>query len=116
MLYFQNELDEVRRLWNSHRIRPVRNKTSPSGRPIMMYTCPELYGSQDYINVVPRVHIDSCLEECVHKSPFICDETVFEISTMIMEDNNLQKPKCGETAAVLYQTLRREILAELFDE
>ncbi|WAR24561.1 hypothetical protein MAR_038230 [Mya arenaria] len=100
-------------LWNCHRIRPVRNNISPSGRPVTMYTCPELYGAQDYLCAVPRANVDSCLEECVLKSNITCDATVFEICTMIMDDHDLQGPDCGDSTVILYQTLRREILSEI---
>ncbi|WAR15672.1 LOW QUALITY PROTEIN: hypothetical protein MAR_005777, partial [Mya arenaria] len=53
---YTEELDEVRQLWNCPRIRPVRNNISPSGRPVKMYTCPELYGAQDYLCGVPRAN------------------------------------------------------------
>ncbi|WAR08364.1 LOW QUALITY PROTEIN: hypothetical protein MAR_018322, partial [Mya arenaria] len=56
------ELDEVCQLWNCHRIRPVRNNISPRDRSVTMYTCPELYGAQDYLCAVPRANVDSCLE------------------------------------------------------
>ncbi|WAR22319.1 hypothetical protein MAR_016293 [Mya arenaria] len=68
VITYSEELDEVRQLWNCHRIRPVRNNISPSGRPVTMYTCPEIYGAQDYLCAVPRANVDSCLEECVLKS------------------------------------------------
>ncbi|WAQ93521.1 hypothetical protein MAR_005992 [Mya arenaria] len=61
------ELDEVRQLWNCHRIIPVRNNIIPSGRPVTMHTCPELYCAQDYLCAVRRANVDSCLEECVLK-------------------------------------------------
>ncbi|WAR25010.1 hypothetical protein MAR_010714 [Mya arenaria] len=104
----QKELDEVRQLWNCHRIRHVRNSISPSGRLMTMYTCPELYGAQDYLCAVPRANVDSCLEDNI-----TCDATVFEICTMIMDDHDLQMPDCGDSAVILYQTLRREILSEI---
>ncbi|WAR26873.1 MGT4C-like protein, partial [Mya arenaria] len=106
------ELDEVRQLWNCHRIRHVRNNISPSGRPVTMYTCPELYGAQDYLCAVHRANVDSCLEGCVLKSNITCDATVFEICTMIMDDHDLQMPDCGDSAVILYQTLRHKILTK----
>ncbi|WAR13288.1 hypothetical protein MAR_027468, partial [Mya arenaria] len=42
-----------------------------------------------------------------------CEATVFEICTMIMDEDDLQRPDCGDSVAILYQTLRREILSEL---
>ncbi|WAR06011.1 hypothetical protein MAR_021380 [Mya arenaria] len=83
------ELEEISQLWNCNRIRPVRNNISPSGRPVIMNTCPELYGAQHYLCAVSRANVDSCLEECVLKSNITFDATVFELCTMIMDDHDL---------------------------
>ena len=45
---FQNELDDVVRMWNSHRIRPARNQASPNGRPFMLYSCPAARGTRQH--------------------------------------------------------------------
>ena len=43
---FQNELDDVVRMWNSHRIRPARNQASPNGRPFMLFSCRAAHGTR----------------------------------------------------------------------
>lgn len=40
---FQEGLDDVVKLWNSHRIRPSKHTTAPHGRPMIMYFMPHLY-------------------------------------------------------------------------
>ena len=37
----QHELDEIKSLWNSHRIRHIRNSNSPGGCPDVLYFTPE---------------------------------------------------------------------------
>ncbi|WAR30442.1 hypothetical protein MAR_032984 [Mya arenaria] len=81
------------------------NNISPSDRPLTF--------AQDYLCAVLRANVDLCLEECVLKSNITCDATVFEICTMIMDDHDLQMPDCGDSAVILYQTLRHKILSEI---
>lgn len=40
----QNDLDMVRRTWNNHRIRKIKNVDAPSGKPDMLFYMPELTG------------------------------------------------------------------------
>ena len=48
MEVLREELQNVARLWNLHRIRPsTRNRTSPPGRPYLLYHQPELTGGMD---------------------------------------------------------------------
>ncbi|XP_060595300.1 uncharacterized protein LOC132749519 [Ruditapes philippinarum] len=110
MNLIQEELNEIASLWNSHRIRPSKNQTSPNGRPVVMYTCPERFGVQDYLCNVTDNQIDACSEECIFKGPMVCEETVFELCTFLMNDSRKEMPTCGEEAVVLYQFLRTEVL------
>ncbi|KAF7709824.1 hypothetical protein HF521_016674 [Silurus meridionalis] len=57
----ERELHEVACLWNCHRIRPSRNAVSPSGRPLMMYTLPRLFGTTDYLKTEPPEPIYSTI-------------------------------------------------------
>ncbi|MGH0128997.1 UNVERIFIED_CONTAM: hypothetical protein FKN15_037098 [Acipenser sinensis] len=113
MFVLQAELDATVNLWNSHRIRPSKNHNVPSGRPVVMYTCKELYGAQDYLCSVTDVEVNACLEESTPKGPFTCDETVFELYSLLMEEEDQQKPHCAEEAALLYHFLREKILEGL---
>ncbi|KAK0134210.1 hypothetical protein N1851_030222 [Merluccius polli] len=36
-IIIQEQLDEIKAVWNSHRIRPTRNPSVPSGIPEVMY-------------------------------------------------------------------------------
>lgn len=109
----QRELQEVAQLWNSHRIRPSRNAVSPSGRPLLMYSIPELFGSTDHLKVVDPQQIELCREECLPRGPFPCDQTVFDICCLIMSENHLQPPTTVEEAIELYLFLRAKIIAML---
>ena len=72
------EQQEVAHLWNCHRISPSRNAVSPSGRPLMMYGLPHLFGTTDHIKAVLHQQILTCREESLPRGPYTCDETVFQ--------------------------------------
>ncbi len=59
MAVLREELQKVTRLWNLHRIRPsTRNRTSPPGRPYLLYHQPELTGAIDYNHDVDMDDLD----------------------------------------------------------
>ena len=79
-----------------------------------MYTCGQrLYGVQDYLHTVPQDTIDICMEQCTMKGPLPCDETVYELCSLLMEEHTRQQPDSGEEAVLLYQFLREQIIMEL---
>ncbi|XP_048111462.1 uncharacterized protein LOC125302346 [Alosa alosa] len=43
----QGDLDECRRKWNTHTIRPVRLSRCPSGKPDVIYNLPHRFGGTD---------------------------------------------------------------------
>eukprot|EP00111_Clytia_hemisphaerica_P011641 TCONS_00034212-protein len=43
----QQELDEFRRIWNTHRIRHVNNSECPAGKPDLLYDLSARYGGRD---------------------------------------------------------------------
>ncbi|XP_039665194.1 uncharacterized protein LOC120564368 [Perca fluviatilis] len=72
----ERELQDVVHLWNTHRIRPSRNAVSPCGRPVMMYTLPQLFGAREHLKEVSQQKIQACREECLQRGPYPCDNTV----------------------------------------
>ena len=50
MHLIQEDLHKVALEWNTHRIRPARGSTVPSGHPDVLFYMPELHGKfEDYI-------------------------------------------------------------------
>ena len=47
----QVELNEIIGLWNSHRIRTVRNRECPSQRPLVIFDPPEGYGMEKSLDL-----------------------------------------------------------------
>lgn len=48
MAVLQRDLDECKRKWNTHLIRPVSQSRCPSGKPDVMYYLPHRFGGRDY--------------------------------------------------------------------
>lgn len=106
----QDELDEVVNTWNSHKIRQRSNGDMASGRPVVMYSFPELHSAEDRLNPVSMEEVTLCMEECTPKGQFPCDDTVFELCCLLMEENGWDVPADPFAAADLYILLREEIL------
>ena len=70
----QSDLDQVVSVWNCHQIRPTKNQNLPHGKPVVLFTIPEVYATIDYMNPVGHADIDICLMECIFRSGSPCDE------------------------------------------
>ncbi|KAL4009634.1 hypothetical protein ACER0C_003486 [Sarotherodon galilaeus] len=103
----QDELDEVVNTWNSHKIRP--SGSAASGRPVIMYSFPELHSAEDRLKPISMEDITLCMEECSPKGQYPCDETVFELCCLLMVENEWDAPGDPLGAADLYIRLREEI-------
>ena len=110
LLSKQDELDEVVTTWNSHKIRPRSSGDMASGRPVVMYSFPELHSAEDRLKPVSMEEVTLCMEECTPKGEFPCDETVFELCCLLMEENGWDAPADPLAAADLYIMLRDELL------
>lgn len=110
---FQDELDETARVWDSHIIRPSKNDKVPSGRPQVMYLCPELYRTEDYMSPVGNVDLQLCREECIFRSTIVCDPDVYDICNIAIAEAQMHLPNDCYQALDLYIHLRNEIKASL---
>lgn len=105
----QDELDEVVNSWNSHKIRQRASDGAASGRPFVMYSFPELHSAEDRLKPTAMEEVTLCMEECTPKGQFPCDETVFELCCLLMEEHGWEAPADPLAAADLYIFLREEI-------
>ncbi|KAJ8018956.1 hypothetical protein HOLleu_42757 [Holothuria leucospilota] len=105
----QKELDSFVTQWNSHRIASSRMSNGPFGQPIVMYSLPHLNNTHDFLHDVPIDEVNVCIDECHFKSQIPCCSLIFNISHIIMSENNLGIPYDPEEATYLYQFLRAEI-------
>lgn len=113
---FQEELDIVVKMWNTHRIRPGSNgRDLYHGKPFLMYYAPELYQAQDYVHLVDYEKLDIIVEQnvCQWKTSINCDTDLNDLCVLLMEEHNLEKGQNAADAARLYRQLRPLIRAHL---
>lgn len=107
---FQDELDSVAEVWDNHIIRPTTNQNVPFGRPIIMFSAPELYNVQDYKTLIENDQIRICKEEALFRKTVPCDQDIYDMCMLLMDENNMQYPTDAYKALDLYQELREAIL------
>lgn len=107
LFLFQNDLDHVVHLWNTHRIRRTRHQTAPSGKPFTLYYLPEAYGGHHHVCPVSSEQIDGCLRYVSRKACYL--------TCLIMTENNKSQPCDAQQAITLYRFLREIVLQELYN-
>ena len=105
----QHELDEIKSLWNSHRIRHIKNSNSPGGRLDVVYFTPEGLGVTDCKLRLDRHDVNLAMDYCETPSLFGCSADFLKLSRIIMQEKNLTVPKNAADAKTLYITLIQEI-------
>ena len=105
----QKDLDDVKDLWNNHRIRRVHNSVCQPGIPDILYFAPGLSGHVDHSFQVE--HIDQNNTYAVVKEPeaFGCSPEFLEFAGFVMRERNLQVPRSIEDATELYVALVEEL-------
>ncbi|KAJ8297592.1 hypothetical protein KUTeg_024123 [Tegillarca granosa] len=111
MHLIKSELQEVKDIWNSHRIRP--SNRGFSGRAVVLYDLPQIRGTEDFLCHVDNREILACVEECVFPEE-ICDTDVYNLASVYMFENHLQMPNDAYEAANLYERLRMFFRENLF--
>ncbi|XP_050411057.1 uncharacterized protein LOC126825414 [Patella vulgata] len=74
----QEDLDEMSKTCNTHQIRPTKNQNCPHVRPLVMYSLPALYGTNNYLHEVSEHMMNACAGECRFRGGIICDEDIAE--------------------------------------
>ena len=86
----------------------------PSGKPIIMYTSPELYNTTDRIVPVFVPDVEVCIEECIFKDERPCSSPlVYQWCCDLMVENNLNLPHNVDEAINMYRSMRDAIYREL---
>ena len=94
-------------------MRANKKMNLPGGRPLLLYSLPELYGMEDQIVEVNMDEVYECKVECTYKGHYPCDCDIFEVSCILMDENGWQTPKNGYEAAQLYINLRNQLQNDL---
>ena len=106
MRLIQNELNNVVKRWNLHRIRPSNNRESPPGKPDVLYYLPEQSHGINCIINVNENDLDIAEENYTEQQPAMgCNESFAELANMIMEDHHYNMPRNERDAYTLYNNL-----------
>ena len=105
----QSELDEVNILWNTHRIREVRNSECPGGRPDVLYFSPTLTNGRDCSYNLSSSDAQSVAAFAQEQSLFGCSQEMVQLCNIIMQENGYTVPTDPRSAKVLFCNLIYEI-------
>ncbi|KAJ8311880.1 hypothetical protein KUTeg_010567 [Tegillarca granosa] len=92
------DLDDAQDIWNTHVLQSKNAVTGGERRPILMYTLPQLYSAEDHICPANKNEVTICEEQTLPKTFTCADETVFQLCTLFMEENNLSFPQDSNQA------------------
>lgn len=87
----------------------------------MMYTLPDMYGAEDNLKTIHSIQDNSidmeelalCKDESTPKSQYPCDDTVFDLCCLLMQEKGWDTPRDAFSTAELYTLLRTEILLNI---
>ena len=109
----QHELDEMKKIWNTHYIREVRNSESPPGRSNVLYFLPERSGGRNCSFPINMNDVEVCNAFVEQPSITGCTDHSHELARLIMHENALELPKSATEARNLFVTLIQNIEAML---
>ncbi|KAF3839919.1 hypothetical protein F7725_018636 [Dissostichus mawsoni] len=103
MAIIQEDLNEIRHVWNAHRIRPSTNAMSP----------------QEYLiscirHLICGDDLPTCKESCKFLTSIPCDEDVFDLCTIIMEESGMGTGASPETNLCRSLNSTQTVVREVF--
>ena len=109
MLIMQHELDEKKKIWNTHYTREVKNSESSPGRPNVLYFLPERSGGRNCSLPISMNDVEVC-NAFVEQPPITGSaDHSHELARLIMHENALELPKSATEARNLFVTLIQNI-------
>lgn len=90
-----------------------KNYEGQTGKPILLYNAPELYGAEDQLCEVENNDYIACREEIGDNRCEVCDPDIAELCRILMDENDWRNPNNCEEAVQLYLNLRHLILQQL---
>ncbi|XP_041360504.1 uncharacterized protein LOC121376794 [Gigantopelta aegis] len=105
----QVDIDKVVEVWNSHKIRRSRFNGLQNATPAVLYCLPHLHGYTDCLCQVEPLDIEVSCDEILDERETPCDEDVYELCTILMDENNLSPARDAYAAVDMYIELRTEI-------
>jgi len=80
---------------------------------LFLYTNPEEYGFNDCLVAVDRDTLNTFMESSAQPNLLPCDEVVYELAHMLMDEYRMIMPRDAYEAITLYRFLRNEITSAL---
>ena len=100
----ETELNEFVNIWNTHRIRSVRNSECPAGRPNVIYYAPERFGGSEMGFPLNLYDLIVAKQFCQKPSSFGCSTEFLDFAALVMQQYNMQLPTTGSEARDLFVT------------
>ena len=106
----QDELDEIMKAWNQHRIRRTRTSEGNNGVPDVMYFLPNRYGKENRRNEIEDADL-LLSREFISEPPYYgCSDEFEELACMIIiNELQIYMPKDKESAEQLHFRIKDEI-------
>ena len=101
----QLELDETVALWNSHRIRKVRNSESPAGRPDILYFSPQHSNGRESGYRFNNRDMSFAEQMTADPSLLPCSPAMNQLCRQLMATYNYELPKDARSAKALFLLL-----------
>ena len=111
MFLIQQELDEMKSMWNTHYIREVRNLKCHSGRPNVLYYIPDQSGGRSFRFPVNEMDIKACHPFCKLPDVNGCANETQELVRLIMRKEELEFPPKATEAKNLFISMLRNFKA-----
>ena len=105
----QDELDEVMKAWNQHRIRRIRMSEGSEGVPDFMYFLPNRYGKWNRRDEIEDVDLKLSLEFISEPPYYWCSNEFAELACIIIHELQIDMPKDKESAEQLHFRIKDEI-------
>ncbi|KAL3891529.1 hypothetical protein ACJMK2_003789 [Sinanodonta woodiana] len=78
-------------VWYTHGIRANRTN-SPAGKPLSLHLLPDMENVEDHLCDVSEEEIEVCRMECAEETIYTCEEELFELCCLHMEEKNWNLP------------------------
>ena len=105
----ETKLNDFVNIWNTHRIRSVRNSECSAGRPNVIYYAPERFGGSEMGFPLNLNDLIVAKQFCQEPSSFGCSTEFLNFAALMMQQNNTQLPTTASEARDLYVTIIQQL-------
>ena len=98
----QDELDEIMKAWNQHRICRIRMSEASNGVPDVMYFLPNIYGKKNRRDEIEDADLLPSREFISEPPYYGCSNEFAQLAYIIINELQIDLPKDKEIAEQLY--------------